>query len=318
MGDQQGRKWLLTINNPEEHGLGEETVAEAMSKLSVAYWCSCREEGSTPHQHVFLYDPVPLAFGRLKRLFPPAHITRCTGTCRENRDYLLKVGKWEGTEKADTSVPGTFSEHGDLPSEREGRIDDHELLLDLVGGGKTTIEIIKEYPQFIYRAKVIDDLRQRMLEERYGAKDVDLDVTYVFGPTGVGKSRDIMAAHRQDGVCRITSYRNGSALFDSYNAEPVLVFEEFDSQVPLCEMLNYLDRYRPLRLPARYYERVACYDKVYLTSNIPLEEQYPSEQICHPDRWKALVRRINRVVEYGKGGTRKVTEMKRGKNDGCK
>ena len=51
------------------------------------------------------------------------------------------------------------------------------------------------------------------------------------------------------------------------------MLEEFHSQIPISAMLNYLDIY-PLTLPARYTDRTACYTKVYITSNISLEEQY--------------------------------------------
>lgn len=38
-------------------------------------------------------------------------------------------------------------------------------------------------------------------------------------------------------------------------------------------MLNYLDIY-PIQLPSRYYNKVACYNIVYIVSNWKLEEEY--------------------------------------------
>ena len=67
-------------------------------------------------------------------------------------------------------------------------------------------------------------------------------------------------------------------------------------------MLNYLDIY-PLHLPARYNDRVACYTKVYITSNIPLSEQYKAEQQSRPETWKAFLRRIHKVYAYHADGT---------------
>ena len=67
-------------------------------------------------------------------------------------------------------------------------------------------------------------------------------------------------------------------------------------------MLNYLDIY-PLHLPARYIDRVACYTKVYITSNIPLSEQYKAEQQSRPETWKAFLRRIHKVYAYHADGT---------------
>ena len=79
--------------------------------------------------------------------------------------------------------------------------------------------------------------------------------------------------------------------------EDVLVLEEFHSQIPISAMLNYLDIY-PLTLPARYTDRIACYTKVYITSNIPLEEQYRDIQRYQMETWRAFLRRVQNVIEY--------------------
>ena len=67
-------------------------------------------------------------------------------------------------------------------------------------------------------------------------------------------------------------------------------------------MLNYLDVY-PLTLPARYNNRTACYTKVYITSNLPLEEQYREIQRFQWETWRALLRRIQTIIEYLPDGT---------------
>jgi hypothetical protein len=62
-------------------------------------------------------------------------------------------------------------------------------------------------------------------------------------------------------------------------------------------MLNYLDIY-PLRLPARYSDRVAAYTKVYIISNISLLEQYKKLIYNHPLDFQAFLRRIHEVHLY--------------------
>ena len=66
-------------------------------------------------------------------------------------------------------------------------------------------------------------------------------------------------------------------------------------------MLNFLDIY-PVMLPARYFDRVACYPTVYITSNIPLEQQYPEIQKCKLETWHAFLRRIHTITEFRKDG----------------
>ena len=81
----------------------------------------------------------------------------------------------------------------------------------------------------------------------------------------------------------------------------VAAVEEFHSQIPITAMLNYLDIY-PVMLPARYYDRVACYTTVYITSNIPLEQQYTEIQRSKLETWHAFLRRINTVTEFRRDG----------------
>lgn len=53
----QSRKWLITINNPVEHGFSHDHIREAMEKFSgCLYWCMCDETGDeceTLHTHIF-------------------------------------------------------------------------------------------------------------------------------------------------------------------------------------------------------------------------------------------------------------------------
>ena len=123
----------------------------------------------------------------------------------------------------------------------------------------------------------------------------------VTGDTGAGKTRSIYESHDPREICRVTNYRKGVS-FDAYNGQDVLVFEEFHSQIPIGDMLNYLDIY-PLSLPARYTDRMACYTKVYITSNLPLTAQYRDEQYHRREIWAAFLRRIHKVMEFHKDGT---------------
>lgn len=95
-------------------------------------------------------------------------------------------------------------------------------------------------------------------------------------------------------VYKVTNYEHP---FDRYNGEPVLLLDEFRSSLPFGDMLQYLDIY-PCRLPARYADKIACYDKVFIVSNIPLSKQYPNIQVEDSESWNALVRRINKITQF--------------------
>lgn len=301
----QSRKWALVINNPLEAGLDHAAIREILYRFSPAYFCMADEIATTGtyHTHIFLFSPSPMRFSTVKNRFSTAHIEKAYGSAKANRAYILKEGHWADTDKAETSVSGTFEEWGDLPAEKEEEAPEMFKLIQDLRAGKSVMEIIEDNPKLAFRIREIETLRQAILEEKYSAENRALEVTYLYGASGTGKTRGIFEKHDRKSICRITDYggRNG-VRFDAYHCQDVLVLEEFHSQIPISAMLNYLDIY-PLTLPARYTDRIACYTKVYITSNIPLEEQYRDIQRYQMETWLAFLRRVQNVIEYLRDGS---------------
>ena len=305
MNNSQSRKWVLLINNPLEAGLDHDRICAILMRFFPDYFCMADEIATTGtfHTHIFIYSHSPIRFSTLKNRFPTAHIEKAFGSAKDNRDYILKAGKWENDAKAKTRIEGSFYEYGKLPKEKEENSPKMSKLLDSIKDGKRTMEIINNSPEFAFRIRDIDILRQTMLSEKYTVENRDLKVFYIFGASGTGKTSSIYKRHSATEICRVTNYRTGKGVsFDGYFGQEVLVFEEFNSQIPIEDMLNYLDIY-PLYLPARYNDKIACYTMVYITSNLPLSEQYKDVQIYRPETWKAFLRRIHKVIEYNKDGT---------------
>lgn len=253
VSNPQSRKWMLTINNPQDCGLDRDGILKILNLFCPDYYCMADETATTGtfHTHIFIYSKSPIRFSTVKNRFPTAHIEKAFGNAKDNRDYIRKEGKWANDKKSETSHKDSFYEFGKIPNECEERDPKMYKLLCNVKDGLSTTEIIDETPSF---------------------------------------------------VCRITDYNGKNGVrFDSYHGQDILVFEEFNSQIPIEAMLNYLDIY-PLTLPARYSDRTACYTKVYITSNLPLSEQYINVKHNHPETWKAFIRRIHRVFFYKTGG----------------
>ena len=99
-------------------------------------------------------------------------------------------------------------------------------------------------------------------------------------------------------VFRITDYTHP---FDKYKGEDIIIFEEFRSSLKIQDMLNYLDGY-PLELPCRYANKIACYTKVYIITNIELKEQYMSIQEVHRETWNAFLRRLHEIQKFSEEG----------------
>ena len=315
MNNTQSRKWLLVINNPQEAGLTHERISEILTLFSPDYYCMADERATTGtlHTHIFIYSHSPIRSNTIKNRFPIAHIEKSYGSTMDNRNYILKTCKWENSDKSETSIEGSFYEFGEIPTEQQEKSPKMSRLIADVRSGMKTTEIIDTSPEFVFKIRDIDLLRQTLLYEKYKSQKRNITVTYLFGATGTGKTRSIFDKHDADDICRITNYSSKKGIsFDGYSGQRVLVFEEFNSQIPIEEMLNYLDIY-PLYLPARYNDKIACYEIVYITSNLPLSEQYREVQKNRPETWKAFLRRIHKVVEYCPGGTKKERNKDYGK-----
>lgn len=299
-GNSQARKWCFVINNPHTYGFTHEVLIEILMLFFPEYFCLADEISSTGtlHTHGFIYSFSPIRFSTLQKRLKIAHIEKAYGSVKENREYILKQGKWTETDKVNTKIEGSFYEYGNIPDETEEKNPVQSALIKDLYDGKRTAEIIENNPALVFKVKDIEILRQTLLAEKYSTEFRQLDVTYLFGVSSSGKTKHIYDSHPANEICRITNYRNGKGiLFDNYAMHDILVFEAFSSQVPIYDMLNYLDIY-PLMLSARYNDKVACYTKVYITSDMPLEMQYIDIQRTKPEIWKSLLRRIHHILKF--------------------
>lgn len=146
--------------------------------------------------------------------------------------------------------------------------------------------------------KIIDKVertRSLLRDVKFASSWRDLTVTYMFGKTGSGKTRSVMDKYGYGSCYRVTDYKHP---FDTYDGQDVIIFEEFRGGLKHGDMLNYLDGY-PLLLPCRYFNRQACYTKVFIITNIPPDSQYMNVDL---ESREAFYRRIHRVVHFWDNG----------------
>jgi len=295
---KQCRKWLLTINNPKEKEITHESILKVLTVLKgLKYACLSDEIGgekNTYHTHCFCVYENPKSFQTMKNAVDSAHWDACKGSASQNRDYVFKAGKWEHSEKGTSKIPGTQTEWGEMPEERNCPKPELAFLYELIKSGLSNVQLLEQYPEYLFDTMHIDRIRLALKQEEYKNTWRNVEVVYINGKTALGKSRYVMESHGYENVFRVTDTRNP---WDTYLSQDVVCFEEFSSSFQIQHMLNYLDGY-PLKLPARYSDKVACYTKVYITSNIPLENQYPNIQEEQPDVWGAFLRRISKIMVF--------------------
>jgi len=295
----QARRWLLTLNNFLTYGYTREYIEDVLlNKLeSVKFYAMSEEIGTkngTHHIHIYVVASSPIRFWTLKSHFLKGGLKKCRGNHKANIEYVSKTGKWADNKKADTIIPGTYKTYGKVPSDlrrvKSLTADVFERILD----GESTVSIIKEFPSHFRSVRDIEFMRQLIKEEEFRGKNRILDVLYISGPPGVGKSFGVLSEFGAHNCYRVTDYKNP---FDRYVQQDCLVFEDFTSSLQITDMLQYLDIY-PLNLPARYNQRAAMYTKVRILSNLDLNHQFPNVQTEKPLIWQAFLRRIHKVRVY--------------------
>lgn len=293
--DNQARKWQITLNKPLEKGYDHAKIREELSQIkSLMYYCMADEAGQTHHTHIYIVCSSAIRFSTLKNRFPEAHLEIARGSSEQNFQYISKTGKWKNDHKHGTQIPGTFEQHGEMPIERPGARSDLADLYDLIKSGASNFEIMEQSPEYLLHTDKIERVRQIIKAEEFKEIFRELEVIYIYGKTGIGKTRYVMEKHGYSNVYRITDYVHP---FDNYKGEDVILFDEYHGQLKLTDMLNYLDGY-PLDLPCRYSNKQACYTKVYIVSNISFEAQYGNFKLEQPNTWNALKRRIHSFIAF--------------------
>lgn len=297
---KQARKWNLTINNPISYGWSHEKLNSTLQGIaSMVYYCMSDEIGEekTPHTHIYFVTKNPKPFTTVKNFFPEAHIEAADGTSLENKLYVFKEGKWLESAKGETNLRDTHEEWGEMPVERQGMRTDINELYEMIKDGCSNVEIMEQNPKYLLHLDKIERARQCYRESVYADQWRDIEVTYIFGTTGAGKTRSVMEQYGYSNVFRVCDYQHP---FDGYKGQDVILFEEFRSSLPISEMLMVLDGY-PVELRARYMNRIACFTKIYFCSNIDLREQYPNVQQDEKETWLAFLRRIDNVKVFNNG-----------------
>ena len=317
---QASRVWMLIVNNPADYGVTVDSVAsilqEACNKGIITYW-ACNMERSleanaetgspTPHMHIVIYFPGKQRGGWLHKRFPHAALFPCAASVPSTVLYIRKDtrGEWykKHPEKLGEKLPDSeagYYEWGDMPGglRAEAGRTKSERIVAAIAEGMSDSDLLVQEPDLWQRLPAIRQTRTVVTGEKYLREYRPMDVTYIEGPTGTGKTRYVMQ-HTNYDLFVVDDYDHP---WDGYEQQKVVFFDEFREQATLSDMLRWLDG-NPTKLKARYANAVACYTTVYIASNWPLEEQYKYVQKDRPRDWAALLRRIHHRRIYEMDGS---------------
>jgi len=283
-------RWMLTLKADEY----DQTEVE--SKLAPYRYVGQLETGEETgyvHWQIYINNNTQIRFETLQNKFPIGHFEIARSTDKHCYDYVRKNETFAGVRVGQGIWD--FDEDGAQrqidPSLMESLHD--SIFVD----GRSVDDILCDEPRamrYVHQLRQLEAVRDNM---RWKTQDRNVTAHYIYGTTGTGKTKYVHDLYRGE-MYRVSDYKNP---FDGYNGEPVLVLDEYREQLPMSLLLNVLDRY-PLRLPARYNDRWAAYDTVYVISNLELRAQHCDVYEQSPETWDALMRRFDTVSRMETGG----------------
>lgn len=193
------------------------------------------------------------------------------GTRDQARDYCKKENN--------------FKEFGKWIKGQGHRTDLEEIGLALTSGESTLTQIMENAPAtFCQYRNGLKDLAALGTKKKT-KKFRKLDVELITGPTGCGKTRYAMenADYRIQGT--------QLSWWQDYDGEEAICIDEYSNDVKITELLNLLDGYQ-LRLNVKGTHTYANWTKVYITTNLKIDEIHKEAKPAHRD---ALFRRITKI-----------------------
>lgn len=205
-----------------------------------------------------------------------------------SKDETRQAGPWWSSEKFHQDSIRTSKASG------SGAVGDRMLLAQAIDEGMAPQDIALDDDLRLLLTPAnqgfVEKIWTAQKAKRWSSEDRKVEVTYLWGPTGVGKTRSVRDAVPPEKLYSATL--SGRDPFGKYAFEPVLLLDEFRGDFPLAELLQLLDRY-PVQLDRRYENSWAAWTKVYICSNWPLEDLY---RAAPPADRAALRRRITKII----------------------
>lgn len=293
------KRWTLRWSNPPDDW---EETCQALMGEHLRFFVGQQEmsESGTPHVQGYFELKKKQRRTTVSALFGDAnpHFEEAQGSPKQNVRYCTKHCSacykmeqcTEETKDYRMSDPVMWG----TPS-KIGKAALMEGLWDAIEKGVPIEEAIAETPALLQHQRAYNfgmEVRNRKLGNRWR----EVDVTVLEGPPGVGKTLWPVLKHGYDGIYILTKLTAGALWFDGYAGQRVLVIDDFDSDwsIPYRALLRLLDGH-PLRLPIKGGFTYALFDKVYITTNVPVPRWYKSR-----DEIDALLRRIDQVVQVYK------------------
>ncbi len=185
--------------------------------------------------------------------------------------------------------------HGELP--KVGRRSDLVDAGDLIKAGGSITQLALEHTSVFIRYNKGFNMLKFYVDGDNANKWREVAVHVIWGPTGVGKTREAIEKAREAGPFYILQKDENSRIWwDGYEGQKTVIFDDFDgSWYKYRSLLRILDG-NGVRCQIKGGTVWATFTTVYITCPVPPEEWYMKSNITE------MMRRITSVVKMGEGG----------------
>lgn len=321
---QKGRVWLLTINNPQNHGISLDlnTVLaifkDDIDAGRVTYISGIMEQSltvddydrHTPHGHLLTYWPNQVYGGHLNKLLPHAALENCNADTASVRQYILKDtnGSWfkKYPEKLGEKLPeseANFWEWGALPTGRKkssgskGSAPISETIMQAILAEKSDSEIITAFPSAMNRYSELRKVRFALMSQQYRSVYRDMTCIYIEANFPPKEIYDLFP-HTSD-VYVVSDYTHP---WDSYSTEKTLVLTNYLGQFSWYDVQRYLNG-GYCTLPARFADSVACYNTVIIISPLSFSNMCKYSKEYNPALLASYFTHLRRYLDLNDTGT---------------
>lgn len=285
--------WCFTLNNPKENPTKFSERLAALRSVKGCVFQLERGESGTLHWQGYIEFVSSYAMRRVKATIGNnPHLEVRRGTAIQAYEYCTKdATRVPGTKSGPWEI-GTINLTAGAPG--QGRRNDLHAVTETIRKASSFREVVEAHPAETIRysrgIKVVFDTLKVPTTPKVP------EVWLYYGKTGLGKTR---LAMQNPSVFK----KAGSAnWFDGYDHHEVLIIDDFGggrNKLPLCDLLNYLDRY-PIKLPVKgsFVDRDCSL--IVVTTNIHPRDWYEWSQ--RETQYDALARRFTGVLYFSENG----------------
>ena len=229
----------------------------------------------TPHLQCYVRFKKRKELATAAKFFMPgSHLAISIGTEEHNRNYCSK--------DKDYKEFGTYN-----PEEgQQGRRSDLKKVAKKILDGVPLRDVALEHPEtFIKMHAGIEKLK--MIVQPPPPQTRQVTTTILWGDTGTGKTHRVLTLFPN-----IFSVVPGRDPWQGYSMEKEIIFDEFKPEDwPITDMNRFLDKWT-CKLSARYNNKLAYWNKVFICANSDPMHWYSNED---PRIQAAFRRRITSI-----------------------